>query len=125
MEQLKHWSIEEFGGRQKKLEKLLDRLKELRFNGMQYNNGEEIKCVKRQIHNLLIDEEIYWKQISRADWLKEGDKNIKYFHAKPSSRKMKTIYEALKIAKGTGQKMMRKWKQSFVIILPNCSQHPI
>lgn len=71
------------------MDKLVARLKELRFSGRQYSNGEEIKRVKRHIQNILIDEEIYWKQRSRVDWLKEGDKSTKYFHAKASSRKRK------------------------------------
>ena len=89
MAQLKNRSNEEFKERQQKLEKLTARLKELRYNGAQYSDGEEIKWVKSQIHNILLDEEIYWKQRSRVDWLKEGDKNTKYFHAKASSRRRK------------------------------------
>ena len=59
MAQLKNWSNEEFKGRQQKLEKLTARLKELRYNGAQYSDGEEIKRVKSQIQSILLNEEIY------------------------------------------------------------------
>ena len=81
------WSKGEFGGRDKKLAQLRDQLQGLKQRKVQYGNGDEIKRVERQIQNILIDEEIYWKQRSRADWLKEGDKNTKFFHHKASSRK--------------------------------------
>lgn len=39
--------------------------------------------------NLFVDEEIYWKQRSRVDWLRECDKNTKFVYNKASSRKEK------------------------------------
>ncbi|KAH9769811.1 reverse transcriptase domain-containing protein [Citrus sinensis] len=44
---------------------------------------------RKQIDDLLIDKEIYWRQRSRAVWLREGDKNTKYFHSKATARKRK------------------------------------
>lgn len=52
-------------------------------------DGEEIRKIESQINSTLIDEDIYWKQRSGADWLRKGDKNTKFFHAKVSARKRK------------------------------------
>ncbi|KAL9460747.1 hypothetical protein AB3S75_003870 [Citrus x aurantiifolia] len=83
------WSKRAFGDSKKKLEKLRNRLEELQGHNRQYVKGEEVKSIKRKIHHLVLNEEIYWKQRSRADWLAEGDKNTRYFHSKASSRKRK------------------------------------
>ena len=52
-------------------------------------DGMQIRKLENQISNMLMDEEIYWKQRSRAEWQKEGDRNTKYFHTKASTRKRK------------------------------------
>lgn len=44
---------------------------------------------------MLMDEEVYWKKRSRADRLKEWDKNIKFFHGKASSKMRKNKIEGI------------------------------
>lgn len=39
------------------------------------------------LNDLLDEEEIYWKQRSRDDWLQQGNKNSKWFHHQVSERK--------------------------------------
>ncbi|XP_074304740.1 uncharacterized protein LOC141639532 [Silene latifolia] len=61
------------------------------------DNVKERKSVVKDINNLLRQEETFWRQRSRALWLKDGDRNTKYFHRKGGQRKQKN-----KIWKGTG-----------------------
>lgn len=52
----------------------------------------EINRLRREINDLLNDVEIYWGQRAKAHWLKEGDRNTKFFHAQASERqKQNTI----------------------------------
>ncbi|KAL0420648.1 UNVERIFIED_CONTAM: hypothetical protein Slati_3087700 [Sesamum latifolium] len=41
---------------------------------------------KAELSKLIIQEEIFWKQHSKDLWLKEGDRNFSFFHAKASQR---------------------------------------
>lgn len=41
---------------------------------------------RKNIDELLCNEEIYWAQCSTTNWLEDGNKNTKYFHQKASQR---------------------------------------
>lgn len=43
-------------------------------------NSTEVKSLYRRVDELLYREEMMWLQRSRINWLKEGDRNTKYFH---------------------------------------------
>ncbi|KAL8109869.1 hypothetical protein AgCh_025820 [Apium graveolens] len=42
---------------------------------------------RKRLHELLLHEEVYWKQRAKTFWLQEGDSNSRYFHAHASQRK--------------------------------------
>ena len=52
--------------------------------------------VSKNLDDLLIKQEIYWAQRSRLSWLKHGDKNTKFFHAKASQRRRRNHIQRIK-----------------------------
>ena len=50
---------------------------------------ESINMVKSEINRLLYQEELTWRQRSRAIWLQVGDKNTKFFDQRASQRRQR------------------------------------
>ena len=55
----------------------------------------EINKLRKEVNELLDDEEVWWQQRSRTQWLGEGDRNTKYFHHRASERRKKNTINGL------------------------------
>jgi hypothetical protein len=91
---LGQWSKDTFGSVGRKIRKLERRLKYLRLAPWNVNS-EEASAVERELCELFEREEVMAKQRSRVDWLKEGDRNTSFFHARASARRRTNKIKAL------------------------------
>jgi hypothetical protein len=66
---------------QKEIEKHLEEIRyEIISQGLSDTLKEEEEILKRQLEERHNQEEILWQKNSRIQWLKEGEKNNKFFH---------------------------------------------
>lgn len=69
----------------KKIEEIKDQLEKAQIDDN--FTQEAILSLKWNLCTAFRDEELYWKQKSRANWLREGDQNTKFFHATTKQRR--------------------------------------
>lgn len=97
---LKEWSKNTFGHVTKQMEGLRGELESLEKAGP-IANRDAILDTKCKLDEMLYREEMMWLQRSRITWLKEGDRNTKYFHQKARWRALKNHIKRLKKEDGT------------------------
>ena len=89
------WSKVSFGSVRKEIAKFERRLKVLRNTPVDAATVAEERRVEKQLCELFEREEIMARQRSRVEWLREGDRNTAFFHAKASARKKTNQIKAL------------------------------
>jgi hypothetical protein len=100
MDCLQSWSKKTVGCVPKKIDKLRKRLKSINVRNAIQDQQEKIQ-IEKELDSLLEQEEIYWRQRSRINWLKEGDRNTKFFHKKATWRKKKNRIDRLQRQDGS------------------------
>ena len=76
---LHEWSRENFGSVKRQLEELRRTLSDMQKE-TNAASREQAKKVAREMNELLYREEMMWLQRSMISWIREGDKNTKFFH---------------------------------------------
>jgi hypothetical protein len=113
---MQRWSRSVFGSVQKEIKRLRDLLPHAHERANQSGSSLEVRAIEKELHELYEREEIMYRQRSRIDWLKAGDKNTRYFQNRASHRRRKNTIRELRGSDGrryTTDEDMRALAQSF------------
>ena len=63
-------------------------------------DGQQVGYLKEEIHTFSEQESLWWQQRSKELWLKDGDRNTKYFHASATQKKKRSRIEKIMDVRG-------------------------
>lgn len=92
------WNQDVYGNHFKRKRRLLDRLEGIDralFQGPNERFFQLKKELWTQYNSILDQEEAYWFQQARSQWIRLGDRNTRYFHQKSLVRRRSNRIEAL------------------------------
>jgi hypothetical protein len=98
---LKKWNKECFGYAKTRIKELEKRIADLQDLEPSPSNLEQEAALSLELNDWLEREELKWRQKSRELWLKERDKNSKFFHLSTLLRRRRNCIAEIKMADGT------------------------
>jgi ribonuclease HI len=88
---LSQWSRSNFGSVSTQLKEKSELLKIAKQNSINGQGHDQVISLRKEVNGLLIKEEKMWQQRSRTLWLKDGDRNTKYFHSRATHRQRRNL----------------------------------
>ncbi|KAL0329039.1 UNVERIFIED_CONTAM: hypothetical protein Sradi_4890600 [Sesamum radiatum] len=95
-EKLIGWDRERFGHVKRRVRELEEKLEAYAKDPISASDNAKRSALRGELDEFLTREEIMWKQRGKAQWLREGDRNTPYFHARTSARKKKNFITTLR-----------------------------
>lgn len=92
------WKKENPSNTEKKIAAIKEQLEKAQVDDQV--TSEELLNLKWNLCTAFREEELYWKQKSRIHWLKDGDRNTKFFHAITKQRRARNRITKLRKPEG-------------------------
>ncbi|KAJ0111527.1 hypothetical protein Patl1_02330 [Pistacia atlantica] len=93
-EKMSTWSKSAFQSRRNTVTDKLSQMKHLEDSNRGDKKGE-LQQLKQEIDRLLEEDDIKWKQRAKQQWLKDGDRNIKFFHLCANQRRKSNVIKQI------------------------------
>ena len=95
------WNKKAFGNCQERIKTLTLHIQEIQKKEATENNCKIKARLQQELNEWLLRNETLWRQKSREVWLREGDRNSKFFHISTIIQRKKNTIEALKSDQGS------------------------
>ncbi|XP_074293707.1 uncharacterized protein LOC141620842 [Silene latifolia] len=93
--ELQAWKRVSIGKIVKSIASKRSQIARLNEGGRSIEDVRKRRKLVKEVADLCRQEEQFWRQISRALWLKDGDKNTSFFHKQAGQRKAKNFISKL------------------------------
>eukprot|EP00253_Pinus_taeda_P030654 PITA_30654 len=126
--EIKKWNTKNFGNIFKEKESILQDLKSIQQRLILEGRTEELAHKEQELESKLQEreqqEEVLWRQKSRIRWLKEGEKNTKFFHRTTVQRRMHNQISQVTNAQGDKLETQEDIEKEFLNYFKDMCQEP-
>eukprot|EP00253_Pinus_taeda_P022431 PITA_22431 len=126
--EIKRWNKTTFGNILKEKEQIIQEIKKTQQRIISEGRSEDLAQKEQDMESKLLErerqEEVLWRQKSRIRWLREGEKNTKFFHKSTVQRRMRN--QISQVTNGQGEKVETQEgiEQEFVHYFREMSKEP-
>ncbi|PPR83824.1 hypothetical protein GOBAR_AA36885 [Gossypium barbadense] len=114
-----YWQRKKYGNMKSEIRRLEQNIDRIIDSKRRVDSVKNLKESRKRLDFLYAREESYWAQRSRSKWLREGDRNTRYFHSKATGRLKKNFIEKLKDMDGRQMSGLRGTIQSMRSFRPS------